>query len=124
MFSRYIFYKDAKNKKKLSVWSFVQSHEDYMKASNILQTKEGTDWKKVISMGYLRLDLENKKLCVVALLNKDERYVSQYLQQIKLALEELYPETPRMDEVIRQDVNVMSDKKNSVLKQNKRQEGR
>ena len=124
MFSRYIFYKDAKNKKKLSVWSFVQSHEDYMKASNILQTKEGTDWKKVISMGYLRLNLENKKLCVVALLNKDERYVRQYLQQIKLALEELYPETPKMSEVILQDVNVMSDKKNPVLKQNKRQEGR
>ena len=54
-------------------------------------------------MGYLRLDLDEEKLYIAPLLNKDERYVSHYLQQIKNALERQYPETPRMQEVIQLD---------------------
>ena len=59
-------------------------------------------------MGYLRLDLDNEKLCIVPLLNKDARYVGHYLQQIKAALEELYTDTPKMKSIIRQEVSVLS----------------
>lgn len=108
MFSRYVFYKGEKGKKTLKVWGAIISHEDYMKQHNILQTQEGTSWQKVISMGYLRLDLDKECLFVVPLLNKDERYVGQYLQQIKVALEELYPHTPKMKSIVRQEVSILS----------------
>ena len=108
MFSRYVFFKDDKGKKTLKVWGAIISHEDYMKTHHILQASEGTKWQDVISMGYLRLDLDAEKLCIVPLLNKDARYVGQYLQQIKIALEELYPDTPKMKSIIRQEVSVLS----------------
>ena len=111
MFSRYVFYKNEKGQRTLSVWSFVQSHEDYMKQHDILQMQNGTDWKNVISMGYLRLDLDKSKLCILPLLNKDERYVSHYLQQIKTEIEKLYPNTPKMNDVIRVDISVLQTQK-------------
>ena len=108
MFSRYVFYESAKGKKTLKVWGAVVSHEDYMKQHHILQTKEGTKWQNIISMGYLRLDLNAQDLTVVPLLNKDERYVRQYLQQIKVALENLYPETPKMKTIHRRSVDFLT----------------
>ena len=62
MLSRYVFYKDEKDRKILTVWGSQQSHEDYMKNHDILQTKERTRWEDVISMGYLRLDLDEEKI--------------------------------------------------------------
>ena len=112
MLSRYIFYKDEQNRKILTVWGSVQSHEDYMKKHNILQMDDRTKWEEVISMGYLRLDLEDKKLFITPLLNKDERYVSQYLQQIKTALEKQYPDVPPMHEVIQQNIHEILPKAN------------
>ena len=114
MLSRYVFYKDDKKRKILAVWGSPQSHEDYMKNHNILQTKTRTKWEDIISMGYLRLDLDEEKLYIAPLLNKDERYVSHYLQQIKTALERQYPETPKMHEVIQQDVNEITPKMNRI----------
>ena len=111
MFSRYVFYEDKKNKKELKVWSFSQSHEEYLKSHNILQSKDGTEWKKIISMGYLKLDIEKENLYIVALLNKDERYVQLYLQQIKSLLEDLYPHTPKMKNIIHQDASAVIVKK-------------
>ena len=110
MFSRYVFYKDEKGKKSLRVWSAVVAHEDYMKQYHILQTPEGTEWQNVISMGYLRLDLQKEQLYIVPLLNKDNRYVGQYLRQIKTALEQLYPNTPKMKSIVRQEVSFLTKK--------------
>ena len=111
MFSRYVFFKNDKGKKTLKVWGAIISHEDYMKTHHILQASDATKWQDVISMGYLRLDLDSEKLCIVPLLNKDERYVGQYLQQIKAALEELYPDTPKMKSIARQEVGFLSSTK-------------
>ncbi|MBO7332038.1 MAG: hypothetical protein J6U64_00040 [Alphaproteobacteria bacterium] len=114
MLSRYVFYKDDKGRKILTVWGSPQSHEDYMKKHNILQTETRTKWEDVVSMGYLRLDLDEEKLYVAPLLNKDERYVSHYLQQIKNALEHQYPETPRMQEAVQLDASDIIPKMNRM----------
>lgn len=112
MLSRYVFYKNEDGQKILTVWGSSQSHEDYMKNHNILQTKERTQWEDVISMGYLHLDLDEEKLYVAPLLNKDDHYIDHYLQQIKMAIEQQYPETPKMNKVIQQDITQIASKIN------------
>lgn len=114
MLSRYVFYKDDRDRKILTVWGAPQSHEDYMKKHNILQTATRTKWEDVVSMGYLRLDLDEERLYIAPLLNKDERYVSYYLRQIKTALEQQYPETPRMQEVVQLDASEVIPKMNRM----------
>ena len=66
-------------------------------------------------MWYLRLELDKENLSILPLLNKDERFVDLYLKQIKQALEDLYPQTPKMKSMTRQEISILTQKKNLGL---------